>query len=66
MSQQDKAPAPGPAKCYDKSCTEPAAVRVRGMLGGDIDPHDYCLRHAAQYRQVSSALGVPSRAEPIL
>lgn len=64
----DRAPATSaaPRKCYDKSCTEPAAVRVRGMLGGDIDPHDYCLRHAAQYCQVSNALGVPSRAEPIL
>ena len=52
-------------KCYTETCTAEAVVRVRGMLGGDIFPHDYCLPCAARYQMVSQALGVMSLIEPL-
>src|SRR6185312_6168867 len=52
-------------KCYSIACVRPATHRVRGVLGGDVTPKDYCEPCAQQYAAVSVALGAGAEVTPI-
>jgi len=52
-------------KCYSIACQRPATHRVRGMLGGDITPKDYCEPCASQYVEISRAMGCAAEVAPI-